>query len=113
MDAPVVFIDLGDARAYLQWAGKRLPTPEEWRHALESSLVGYGPVRAWEWTESERSDGHTRWCVLKSGADYEASGSDWYADGGPRSPDWCAKFILWCPSLDRCATVGFRAALSL
>jgi len=61
----------------------------------------------------ERSDGHTRWCVLKSGADYEASGSDWYADGGPRSPDWCAKFILWCPSLDRCATVGFRAALSL
>ncbi len=115
MDAPVVFVDLDDAAAYLEWAGagRRLPTPEEWQHALGSSLVGYGPVRAWEWTRSERSDGHTRWCVLKGGAEYEASGSEWYADGGPRPPDWSAKFILWCPSLDRCATIGFRGALSL
>jgi hypothetical protein len=113
MDDPVVFVDLGDVRAYLEWAGKRLPTPQEWQHGLESGRAGYGPVRIWEWTESERSDGHTRWCVLKGGAGYEATGSEWYADGGPRPPAWCAKFILWCPSLDRCATIGFRAAAGL
>jgi len=110
---PVTFVDLGDARAYLDWAGARLPTPEEWQLGLGSGRVGYGPVRVWEWTDSAVADGHTRWCLLKGGADYQAPGSDWYADGGPRPPSWTAKFILWSPGLDRCATVGFRAALSV
>ncbi len=109
---PVVHVDLGDATAYASWVGSRLPTPEEWQHALESGCAGYGSRRVWEWTESEQADGRTRWCVLKGGSDYEAPGSDWYADGGARRPSWRAKFLLAWPELDRCSTIGFRCASS-
>lgn len=64
----------------------------------------------WEWTESERSDGRTRFCILKGGSYYKARGSAWYADGGPKHSGFAAKFLLMWPGLDRCATIGFRCA---
>ncbi len=64
----------------------------------------------WEWTESERSDGRTRFAILKGGSFYRAAGSEWYADGGAQPNDFAAKFLLMYPGLDRCATVGFRVA---
>jgi formylglycine-generating enzyme required for sulfatase activity len=67
----------------------------------------------WEWTESERRDGRTRFCLLKGGCWYTARGSGWYFDGGPRPNAYSAKFLLMWPGLDRCATVGFRCALDL
>ncbi|MBI3921861.1 MAG: SUMF1/EgtB/PvdO family nonheme iron enzyme [Armatimonadetes bacterium] len=62
----------------------------------------------WEWTESERSDGHTRFCVLRGGSYFEAKGSIWYVPGGPQPITSHAKFLLMWPGLDRCSTVGFR-----
>jgi formylglycine-generating enzyme required for sulfatase activity len=149
-DHPVGYVDLDDARAYARWAGKRLPTEEEWQYAAEgpggrrypwgSSLTpgayndgssgGTTPVHAypagrsafgcydmcgnvWQWTESERSDGHTRFCIVRGGAYYKAQGSDWYADGGPAACRFAAKFLLLWPGIDRCATVGFRCAVDL
>lgn len=64
----------------------------------------------WEWTESERSDGRTRFVILKGGSYYQAKGSEWYADGDAQTNDFAAKFLLMYPGLDRCATIGFRCA---
>ena len=62
----------------------------------------------WEWTESERSDGHTRFCIIRGGSYFRAEGSIWYVPGGPQPCTSHTKFILLYPGLDRCATVGFR-----
>ena len=147
---PVVYADLDDARAYARWAGKRLPTEEEWQYAAQGGdgrAYPWGPAwedgrcndgrtggttavtafpqgrspfgcydmcgNTWEWTESERRDGRTRFCILKGGSYYKARGSDWYADGGPQGCDFGAKFLLTWPGLDRCATIGFRCAVDL
>lgn len=110
-DQPVVYVDLEDARAYAAWAGKRLPTEWEWQHAAEQARregldFRYGQV--FEWTESYRDDGHTRFVMLRGGSEYQAQGSIWYFPGGPQPVDSHAKFLLMYPGLDRCATVGFR-----
>ncbi len=147
---PVVYVDLDDARAYARWAGKRLPTEEEWHLAAQGTdgrmwpwgnegvtaervnLTGDRtmPVRScpdgrspygcfhmsgnvYEWTESYRSDRHTRFVIIRGGSYYDpkanpATSSYWYTDGGPRPCNHHAKFVLMYPGLDRCSTIGFR-----
>ncbi len=149
-DHPVIYVDLDDARAYAQWAGKRLPTEEEWQYAAQgpdlllypwgnemkpgvangsesggtTSVTAFPAGRSpfgcydmcgnvWEWTESERSDGRTHFCILKGGSYYQATGSEWYADGGPQSSQFASKFLLMWPGLNRCGTIGFRCAVDI
>ncbi|RYG46870.1 hypothetical protein EON79_08950, partial [bacterium] len=107
LDKPVTYVSLQDARAYARWAGKRLPTEHEWQAAAPSASG------VWNWTESEHSDGHTRFSILKGGSAWEAKGSPWYFDSGPHTADWSAKFVHWSPALDRCETIGFRCATIL
>lgn len=67
----------------------------------------------WEMTESERTDGHTRYQILKGGGWLSVENSKWQFDGGPRPADWGAKQILLGEAWDRCSTVGFRCVVDL
>nr|WP_231780397.1 SUMF1/EgtB/PvdO family nonheme iron enzyme [Spirosoma sp. KNUC1025] len=65
----------------------------------------------WQLTESERTDGYNRFCILRGGAWYVNRASEWYADQGAQDTSFGAKYLLTWPGLDRCATVGFRCVV--
>jgi gamma-glutamyl hercynylcysteine S-oxide synthase len=67
----------------------------------------------WELTESERSDGHTRYHILKGGSWFHVANSHWLFDTGAQPADWGAKHLLLCEAWDRCPTIGFRCALTV
>ncbi|UOZ03917.1 SUMF1/EgtB/PvdO family nonheme iron enzyme [Amycolatopsis sp. WQ 127309] len=109
-DEPVTYVDLDDARAYCAWRGGRLPTEDEWQLAGETGSLKRGTPAVWNWTESEHSDGRTRFVMLKGGSDFRADGSEWYVEGGRREPAYSVKLLLPGLGLARAATVGFRCA---
>ncbi|MGW4502721.1 SUMF1/EgtB/PvdO family nonheme iron enzyme, partial [Micromonospora sp. NPDC004336] len=112
-DAPVTGVELADARAYAAWAGLRLPTEDEWQVAAEAGLLTRREPLVWNLTESEHSDGRTRFVVVKGGAAYRAEGSDWYLDGGPQPPEVSVKLLLTGAGTGRSDQVGFRCAADL
>jgi hypothetical protein len=107
---PATMVSLDDARAYATWAGARLPTEFEWQVAAGGSGFRRATPLVWNWTESEHTDGVTRFVMLKGGADHVSEGSDWYVDGGPRDPSFSLKFLLPGLGLDRSTSIGFRLA---
>jgi sulfatase-modifying factor enzyme 1 len=111
-DEAVTYVDLDDARAYAAWRGGRLPTPAEWQLAQVSGAARRRPL-VWNWTDSERTDGITRYSLLKGGSDFAATGSSWYVDGGPQPPEWELKFVLPGGGLQRSSRIGFRCAYDL
>ncbi len=112
-DGPVTYVDLDDARAYAAWIGARLPTEDEWQAAAEDGLLERLAPLVWNWTESEHSDGRTRFAVLKGGSAYAAEGSDWYVDGGVRVPGYSLQLLLLGGGLSRSSRIGFRLAVDL
>ncbi len=62
----------------------------------------------WEWTESERDDGHTRYAIIRGGSHKTFHGSMWYTANGAQPCDVHEKILLMYPGLDRCANIGFR-----
>ncbi|MBC8011195.1 MAG: SUMF1/EgtB/PvdO family nonheme iron enzyme, partial [Burkholderiales bacterium] len=118
-DRPVTYVSLTDARAYAAWAGLRLPTEWEWQTAAEAQGAAFVYNEVWEWTESERFDGHNASAILRGGcATWKLSTSRWYfgggtlgstpAPGGANPPDFHVKYYLMADGIDRAATLGFR-----
>ena len=112
-NSPVTHVDLADARAYAAWAGQRLPTEDEWQLAAQAGGLDRGSPVVWNLTDSEHTDGRTRFCILKGGSDFVRDGSDWYLDGGSQPPECSVKYLLTGAGLFRSPSIGFRCATRL
>jgi hypothetical protein len=110
---PVTGLSLAEAREHAASLGARLPTEFEWQLAAADPAFRRAEPLAWNWTESEHSDGITRFAILKGGCAFEAQGSEWYFDGGPRPPEFSAKLLLAGLGIDRSPSIGFRLAWDL
>lgn len=110
---PVRHVDLDDAREYARWAGLRLPTEFEWQVAAGDPAFARGEPLVWNWTESEHTDGRTRYVILKGGSHARIEGSEWYADGGPQPAEVSLKYLRAGPSIERSEAIGFRCAVDL
>ncbi len=91
----------------------RLPTEDEWQVAAEAGLLVRRAPLVWNLTDSEHTDGRTRFCVVKGGSAYRPEGSDWYFDGGPQPPDVSARLLTLGAGLARSPWIGFRCAVDL
>ncbi|MHC4153170.1 MAG: formylglycine-generating enzyme family protein, partial [Planctomycetota bacterium] len=98
-DHPVVYVDLNDARAYAKWAGKRLPTQEEWQHAAQ------GPKRLkYPWGNQMKKNlcnggqmgGTTSVYAFPEGRSpfgcYDMCGNTWEWTESERSNEWRTRF---------------------
>ena len=111
-DKPVVYIDLTDALAYSEWAGKRLPTEIEWQYAAEKAenLEGlFGNV--WQLTNDVYDNGSYRFVIIRGGSYFKPTSSIWYVKGGPQPLDQTQMLLLVSPGFDRSSTVGFRCVM--
>ena len=88
-------VDLDDARAYAAWA-RRPPARPRTSGSSRPPTAGLSRrdrPAVWNWTESEHTDGRTRFVMLKGGSDHRSEGSTWYFDGGVQPPEFCAKLL--------------------
>jgi Sulfatase-modifying factor enzyme 1 len=110
--AALTGLSLAEARTYAAARGARLPTEDEWQIAAEEGLLERAVPLVWNWTESEHTDGRTRFVIVKGGSAFRPDGADWYVDGGPQDPDFSLQLLLAGP-LQRSARIGFRLAVDL
>lgn len=108
-DDPATQVSLEEARAYARWCGARLPDEFEWQLAMEG--VERPGMRVWNWTDSEHSDGRSRFVILMGGSDCAIKGSEWYVENGRWGADYCLKYLRKGFDLDRNAWTGFRIAV--
>lgn len=107
-ERPATGVTFARAREYAAWVGGRLPSEDEWQLAAAQPGFRRRTPEVWNWTESEHSDGRTRFVMLKGGSAHESVGSDWYVDGGVRGPDFALKFLLPALGQDASPSIGFR-----
>jgi formylglycine-generating enzyme required for sulfatase activity len=101
-------------------AGRRYPWGDEERTFASALRPAADPAtatpqgvlgmsgNAWELTESEHTDGHTRFVMLRGGVFLPPGQSEWLPARGARPNDSHVKYLLLSDGLDRSETVSFR-----
>lgn len=67
-------------------------------------LVG----NVWQITNDIYDNGSYRYNIIRGGSFYHPTSSIWYVTGGPVPVNHPEMILIVSPSLDRCATIGFR-----
>jgi len=95
------------------WGDEERSFAPELRPALDPATATPQGVmglsgNAWELTDSEHTDGHTRFVMLRGGVFLPPGQSEWLVARGARPNDSHAKYILLSDGLDRSETISFR-----
>jgi formylglycine-generating enzyme required for sulfatase activity len=106
-------------------AGNRYPWGNEARPVQGAIRPAFDPSTAtrqgvmglsgnpWELTDSELTDGHTRFVMLRGGVFLPPGASEWLPARGARPNDSHAKYLLLGDGLDRSGSVSFRTVADL
>jgi hypothetical protein len=100
------------------WGNDPRSFPNEMRPAFDPTTATPQGVmgksgNAWELTESEYTDGHTRFAMLRGGTFLPPGQSEWLAPRGVHPNDHHAKYVLLSDGLDRSASISFRTVTEL
>ena len=95
------------------WGDDERTFASELRPALDPAIATPQGVmglsgNAWELTDSEHTDGHTRFVMLRGGIYLPPGQSEWLVARGPRPNDSHTKYLLLSDGLDRSESISFR-----